>query len=196
MDKSDVKADRSTVGRGSAVSARGIGSAVWLRWRWFAVRSLDRRPTIGLHVDHSRSAACGSRTASTRSRRACSPRCGGSSTASSARSRRSAASTSRVDAGRVRRVPRPQRRRQDDDAQAPVGRHQPHGRRGERHGLRPLGARQRVPPAVRPRDGAEEPALVGPAGRRVVPPPPADLPARPDRATTTAPSASSPSCST
>ena len=42
----------------------------------------------------------------------------------------------------------------------------PTGRRGPRAGLRALGARQRLPPPLRPGDGPEEPALVGPARRR------------------------------
>ena len=42
----------------------------------------------------------------------------------------------------------------------------PTARHGPRAGLRALEARERLSPPLRPGDGAEEPALVGPAGRR------------------------------
>ena len=74
--------------------------------------------------------------------------------------------------GRNRRLSRPQRRRQDDDAQDALGRDLSDRRHGPRAGLRPLAARERLPPPVRPGDGPEEPALVGPAGPGVVPPAP------------------------
>ena len=48
-------------------------------------------------------------------------------------------------------------------------------RHGPGDGLRALAARKRLSPPLRPGDGPEEPALVGPARRRVVPPAPADL---------------------
>ena len=41
--------------------------------------------------------------------------------------------------------------------------------------LRPLAAGRRLPPPVLAGDGPEEPALVGPAGRRQLPAPPRDL---------------------
>ena len=77
--------------------------------------------------------------------------------------------------GRVRRLSRPQRRRQDHHAQAALGRDHAHARHGPRDGPRALEARERLSPPVRPGDGAEEPALVGPAGAGVVPAAPADL---------------------
>ena len=80
--------------------------------------------------------------------------------------------------GRVRRVPWPERRGQDDHAEAPLRRHQSHGRLGTRDGARAVAARERLPPPLRAGDGAEEPTLVGSAGRRVLPPAPADLPHR------------------
>ena len=54
----------------------------------------------------------------------------------------------------------------------------PTGRQGPRAGLRALEARERLSPPLRPGDGPEEPALVGPARRRIVPPASADLPHR------------------
>ena len=57
----------------------------------------------------------------------------------------------------------------------------PTARHGPRAGLRPLEARERLSPPLRPGDGPEEPALVGPAGQRVVPAAPADLPHRAGR---------------
>ena len=79
-------------------------------------------------------------------------------------------------AGGVRRVSRPQRRREDDHAQAAVGRDQSLVRHGPRDGPRAVAARKRLPPPLRPGDGPEEPAVVGFAGPGVVPAAPADLP--------------------
>jgi ABC-2 type transport system ATP-binding protein len=56
------------------------------------------------------------------------------------------------------------------------------GRHGA--GARPLETRKRLPPALRPGDGAEEPALVGPAGSGVVSPASADLPDRSEPSST------------
>ena len=81
-------------------------------------------------------------------------------------------------AGRVRRLSRAQRRRQDHHAEAALRRDHAHRRHGPRAGLRALAARKRLSPPLRPGDGPEEPTLVGPARRRVVPPAPADLPHR------------------
>ena len=52
---------------------------------------------------------------------------------------------------------------------------------GERTRLHPLGTPGRLPPAFLPGDGPEEPALVGPARRRQLPPPPRDLLSSPRR---------------
>ena len=81
-------------------------------------------------------------------------------------------------AGRVRGLSRAERGRQDHHAQAALRRDHAQRRHGPRDGLCALAARKRLPPPLRPGDGPEEPALVGPAGRRVVPPAPADLPHR------------------
>ncbi len=78
-------------------------------------------------------------------------------------------------AGRDGGVPGPERRGQDDDAEDALGADLPDGRRGAGAGIRPLAAGGRVPPPVRAGDGPEEPALVGPAGRRQLPAPAGDL---------------------
>jgi hypothetical protein len=70
--------------------------------------------------------------------------------------------------GRVRRLPRAQRRRQDHHAQDALGPHLPDQRHRARRRLRPHQARERLPPHLRPRARPEEPALVGPARHRVV----------------------------
>ena len=51
----------------------------------------------------------------------------------------------------------------------------PVGRRGARDGARPLETRKRLSPPLRPGDGTEEPAVVGPARPGVVSAAPADL---------------------
>ena len=78
-------------------------------------------------------------------------------------------------AGRDGGLPRAQRGRQDDDAQDALGADLSDQRRGAGAGLRPLAAGRRLPPPVRPGDGPEEPALVGPAGRRQLRAPSRDL---------------------
>ena len=63
-------------------------------------------------------------------------------------------------------VPRTQRRGQDDDLEDAFGSDLPDERLGAGARVCPLAAGRRLSPPVRPGDGPEEPALVGPAGRR------------------------------
>ena len=110
-----------------------------------------------------------------RRRKVCWPRCAGCSAANIALVAGRARHRPDGRVGRIRRLSRAQRRRQDHHAQAPLRRDPSHGRHGAGDGPRSLAARKRLSPPLRPGDGAEEPALVGPAGPGIVPPAPADL---------------------
>ena len=81
-----------------------------------------------------------------------------------------------VRAGRGRRLPRPQRRGQDDDAQDALGPALPDGRGGARPRLRPVEAAARVPESDHARDGEPQPAAVGSPGARFLRAQPRDLP--------------------
>ena len=83
--------------------------------------------------------------------------------------------------GRVRRLSGSQRRGQNHDAQAALRRDQSDGGHGAGDGLCAVGARERLSAPVRAGDGAEEPAVVGPAGGGVVPAASADLCDRPEQ---------------
>ena len=71
-------------------------------------------------------------------------------------------------AGRDRRLPRAERRRQDDDAQDALRAALPERRRGSRAWPCPVEARAGLPPSHRARHGQPEPAAVGPARARLV----------------------------
>src|ERR1035438_4541999 len=77
--------------------------------------------------------------------------------------------------GRIRRVPRAERRREDDDPEDALGPHIPHVGHGPRRRIRSHEAGERLPADLRARPRAEEPALVGPAGNRVLRAPARDL---------------------
>ena len=93
-----------------------------------------------------------------------------------ARGRRGRRHQLRDPRGRGRRVPRSQRRRQDDDAQDAVRAAVPDVGRGA--GARPYAveAGARLPAPDHDGDGQPEPAAVGPAGARLVRPAAGDLP--------------------
>ena len=80
-----------------------------------------------------------------------------------------------IEPGEMVAFPRPQWCGQDHHTQDALRPDLPHVGLGRGSRVRPLEAGRFLPPSVRPGDGPEESALVGPPGRRQLPAPPRDL---------------------